>query len=267
MKRVNLFAFFSLGKALRPIEDIADGATYGDVLMILAMARWEVRSLLSNDVINVRTCRQAALQLIEEISEVVPIDINEAFRQDRDKTASVEWWRVSRLKEATKKFETVLAEELGVLDTYAVAQKGAYSTPELIANADVIIPGSLRIRLPEQTLIDLREAGRCLAFETTTAAAFHTLRAVEAVLVAYLQQVTGKPAPARLRNWGVYLKMLREQPGADVKVIDFLDHVRNSYRNPITHPEAVLSMDEVLVLLGVATGAIVAMAALLPERS
>jgi hypothetical protein len=223
--------------------------------------------LLNNDVISVRTCRQAAIQLINEITEVVPTDITEAFRSDRDKSEVVGWWRVNQLKEATKRFETVLAEELGVLDTYAVSQKGAYSTPELIGNADVMIPESLRVRLPTQALIDLREAGRCLAFETSTAAAFHTLRALEAVLVSYLQFVTNRSAPARMRNWGVYLKMLRDHPNADPKVIDFMDHIRLSYRNPITHPEAVLTVDEVLVLLGVATGAIVAMASLLPTPS
>jgi hypothetical protein len=259
MRRVNTFFLFTLGKYLAPLHDIEEeGATYGRVFWALANARVNVQTLLNNEVITIRTCRQAANQLVAAITDVVPTDWGAAI--NHDKGTVVEWWNLSQIKDAAKKFETVLAEELNILDTYAVAQKGAYSTSELIANAEVIFPEGIRAKLPEQTIQDIREAGKCLAFETPTASAFHIVRAIESVILAYYKKVTGKNPPTRMRNWGLYIKALRGSGKADTKIVDFLDHIKDNYRNPVSHPEAVLSVEEVLVLLGVASSAITQMA-------
>jgi len=39
-------------------------------------------------------------------------------------------------------------------------------------------------------------------------------------------------------------------------VVTFLDHIRDSYRNPILHPEIVVSEDEAESLLGASSSAI-----------
>lgn len=80
------------------------------------------------------------------------------------------------------------------------------------------------------------------------------------MLLAYYELVTESKAPTRMRNWGVYIKNLRATGKADPKILDFLDHIRETYRNPISHPEATITTDEMLVLFGVATAAIVQIA-------
>ena len=128
-----------------------------------------------------------------------------------------------------------------------------------------MIPAPLRVKLPPQAVFDIREAGKCLAFETPTASAFHLLRAVEAMLLLYYVQVTGGALPPRMRNWGVYINNLRKNGHADEKILEFLDHIRQSYRNPVSHPEVSMTTDDMVVLFGVATAAIVQIAQALPD--
>jgi hypothetical protein len=255
MQRINTYRLYQLGQKISPLTTLkTEERKYGDVFMMLMQARREVDGLLKNGAFSLKTCRQPAEKLIESISEVIPIDIEEAFkRNDQD---DINWWQLNSIKETAKRFETVLSEELAILDTYAIAQKGAYSTPELIANADVMFPQSIRNKIPARAIADIKEAGKCLAFETPTAAAFHIIRALESLIVLYYQKIIGSNPVDKRRNWGVYIKVLRKAPNSDPKILDFLEHIKNNYRNPISHPEATLSIDEALVLLGVAAGAI-----------
>jgi hypothetical protein len=46
---------------------------------------------------------------------------------------------------------------------------------------------------------------------------------------------------------------------ADSRILSFIDHIREAYRNPITHPEQRLSKDDAQILLGICTSAIVQM--------
>lgn len=259
MRRINTFSLYKLGKELQPIDTIdEDAATFDAVLWILIEARSQVKSLMDSDVLPVRTCRQAAQDVIKTINDVVPVDLKEALAVDKNK--KIDWWGIRQIKDATKKFETVLAEELAIVDTYSVSQKGAFSTSELINNAEVMFSKQIQNKLPKHAIQDMREAGRCLAFERPTAAAFHTVRAIESVILAYFEKVLSRKPPNRMRNWGVYIKTLRDSGKADPKILDFLAHIKDNYRNPISHPDAILSVEEVLVLLGVAVGAMTQMA-------
>lgn len=259
MRRINTHSLYILGKNLEPIERLdEDNCKYGDVLWTLYHARAQINSLLSNDTLPIRTCRQAAEQLVQAINQVVPADIQEAVK--RDKAESVDWWPIRQIKDAASKFETVLTEELAIVDTYSVTQKGAYSTTDLITNAESLFSKDVQRKLPPNAVQDIREAGKCLAFETPTAAAFHVVRAIESVILAYYKKTLGTAPPARMRNWGVYINNMRTSGKADARILDFLTHIKDNYRNPVAHPEAVLTADEVLVLVSVAVGAMSQMA-------
>ncbi|HXH50526.1 MAG TPA: hypothetical protein VNM47_14375, partial [Terriglobia bacterium] len=106
---------------------------------------------------------------------------------------------------------------------------------------------------------DFTQAGKCLLFDTSTAASFHLLRATEAVVRRYYKALTGVEPKLKFRNWGAYIKVLREK-GANQKITQHLWHVKENYRNPILHPEANVSPDEAQVLFGVCVSAIFLMA-------
>jgi hypothetical protein len=67
-----------------------------------------------------------------------------------------------------------------------------------------------------------------------------------------------------VRNIGVYLNALKQAGKGDAKVLAALKQMTDLHRNPLIHPEAVLTLEEALSIMGVARSAIGAMLAELP---
>jgi len=261
MKRINTFTFVELGERLESLKSIKDGSSYGDVFIDLWLTRNTLTSLLQHDSLNLRTSKASASALVNEISNIVPLDPSVASENQEKTITNYQSWSLSR---ALSEFRTVLSAELNVIDTYAVSQKGAYSTSDLVENADIVFPNGIRQKVPDQAIQDIRQAGKCLAFDTPTAAGFHITRAIEATIVQYYKTVLGTETQLKMRNWGAYIKNLEASGKADAKIIELLKHIKDSYRNPVTHPEIELSTDEISVLFGLAVSAITQMAITLP---
>jgi hypothetical protein len=254
VRKINTTQLYSLGTVIRPLSDFGEqDRSYGDVYFALYLARSSIERIMADQSLALRTCRQASTALIQAINSVIPKDFNDLFSRNRDEV--VNRWQLGSIKDAATRFETVLHEELAISETYVLLQKGAYATSELATNAEVMLPSEIRAVLPQKVSWDLREAGRCLAYETPTASAFHISRAVESCILAYYQHTVGKEAPAKMRNWAVYINAMKQSGKADDRVLNLLIHIKDSYRNPISHPDAVLTADEVVVLIGVAVGA------------
>src|SRR5262245_61046831 len=94
------------------------------------------------------------------------------------------------------------------------------------------------------------QAGKCLAFEVPTAAAFHIFRAAESVMRLYYIAIFGTIPAKKLRNWGAYLKNLKSHGGADPKILHSLEQIKELYRNPTIHPETKYTLEEALSLVG-----------------
>ena len=152
------------------------------------------------------------------------------------------WRCCARLVE---KFEHALAAELNRAPTYVASKRGIYSTYDLAENAEEIFSESLRASIPAQAQNEFTFAGRALAFSLGTAAAMHTLRAVEIMLRSYYEAFTGA-APAKTeRNYAAYVKklaaMAEEEDNAhrpDKRVVQMLAQVKDHYRNPLVTAEA-----------------------------
>jgi hypothetical protein len=245
MLRANQFWFYDLGSKIHPLTGIQDGAKVSDLFWPL----WEARRCLAStyDQFPLRVSMAAASQLYEAISAVIPKDFKAAL--DIPPEREVQFMEAHSIRDAAKSFETIIGAELQVLDTYLVSQKGTYSTPDMVDRGELMIPDTLRKDLPPQAIADLQAAGRCLAFNVSTATAFHVLRAAESAIRMYYEEVTGKKPKSKMRNWGAYVKVLNES-GADTRITGFIDHVRELYRNPILHPEDNVTPEEALVFLG-----------------
>ena len=70
--------------------------------------------------------------------------------------------------------------------------------------------------------------------------------------------------PKRPSNWGAYLNALKEAH-VPRHVTDLLDGIRQNYRNPIVHPDAILTTDQAIVLLPQGVAAIFQMVQLMPQ--
>jgi len=202
------------------------------------------------------SCKRAAAAVLRSfLNAGLPERIEDVFKVDPKLKVST--YLIEQVVDRLKEFETILANEMPGIPTYYVRAKGIYSTDELISNSMQHIPDELQKFLPVKAQTDVNESGRCLAFEVATASAFHMWRAVESVMDAYYRSLTGKNfiEVEINRNWGSYIQALKDAKAED-KITGFLDHIRKEYRNPVSHPEETLELDEAFNLFGTGLSAI-----------
>ncbi len=124
-------------------------------------------------------------------------------------------------------------------------------------------------QLPDSCLKDIKEAGRCLAFDLPTACGFHIFRALETVILMYFPALRINLPSKKLRNLGVFIALLEGRdikkkgrpivagaPKADEKITGMLTHLKDFYRNPLMHPEITLEDDEAISTFQFAISAI-----------
>ena len=159
-------------------------------------------------------------------------------------------------------FQTVLNAELQSLVAYQVTPTGIYSISDLVENAEDVFPSSLKKKLSDDAIQEIRQSGRCLAFGVGTACGFHILRATEAVVHDYYTKICMQGNTCdKLESWGAYIASFRQAQDADAKrIAEMLQQVKDHDRNLIMHPEISLDDDEAHTLFELAKGAIMAMA-------
>lgn len=254
MRQVNVYQFYQLANAIHPLASIKYDTSLKEHFLALALGRIWLNDLLSGNLIQMTICRHAALKISNAIGKIIPDNIPEDFDMEK----KLGYSELYDILQGVKEFETIFAAELQNLATYFVMKKGIYDTNDLILRADDIFTPTIKPVLSDQTKLDIKEAGKCIAFDLATAAGFHILRAVESVIVDYIVVLTGAKPKTSDRNWGSYIKTIRDG-GGDIKACAVLDQIRELHRNPNIHPETILTMDEALTLLGIAQSAIITM--------
>jgi hypothetical protein len=204
---------------------------------------------------SLRVCRQPGLKLINAIDGVINVEQWEHL---------IEPSLIAKYNGALNLFQVTFTAELEVMSAYFVTSKRGYDIVSLIENAVVIFPPELLQKVPGVEY-DIMEAGKCIAFELTTAAGFHLMRALETVIMTYWPVVmVGEPLPDE-RNLGQYIRKMSDAkvPGTD-KVLAALKQIKDLHRNPLMHPEDRLNLDECIGLLNIIQSAMVAMLARIP---
>jgi hypothetical protein len=256
MQRINIGQFYQFGYQIHPLSELQPGKPVKEYLYLLYTARAWVDWFSQDNMIPMTICKGSARKIIEAIDRLLP---PESEQQNLDKVT--EYTDLYFIVDAVKEFETVFAAEVQNMATYFVSKKGIYDTNDLIARADDLFMEDVKKHMSDQARQDIREVGKCLAFDLATAAGFHIARAVEQVLMDYLTilcpNVIAELKDSQ-RNLGNYIKIARENRGED-KVCSCLDQFRDLHINPLIHPESVLTVDEAMTLLGIAQSAIVAM--------
>ncbi|HEX8889369.1 MAG TPA: hypothetical protein VF779_09335 [Pyrinomonadaceae bacterium] len=251
MIRINAHYFYRLATQLRPLVTIEAGKDIFDVFSELTDAEEALKGFLWNDVMPPETAFNDGRTLLAHIEKL----LNELGRDE-----PLNAYEVGQISTALSKFEHVLSAEFARKDAYYVSKKGIYSTSELIEQAENLFDEEVRNRIPN-AIPDLKQAGRCLAFELPTAAAFHLFRAVESVSKQYVEIFRGTPPTGKSElGLGNHARILRTTD-ADVRVVNTLDQIRSLHRNPIAHPEVSLTMNEVKTLFGITASVIQAMVA------
>ncbi len=163
-----------------------------------------------------------------------------AEKDDSHIITVVEQREISRILEYLEK--TLMAEAKGNI-VLLTTDKRIDVNKLLFKMSDLMSPGTFNA-LPQIAQYDFTEAGYCIAFERSTAAAFHMLRGTEAVLKEfYCKFVKTKRVDLMWGPMVTHLKSRRIKP--PVILLNNLDNIRESFRNPTAHPEKVYDIEEV----------------------
>lgn len=257
MKRINNFPFYELGAAILPLLDFSPSTKTRLVSWQIVRGQMALRQFLGEGFIPLTYSIQTARELYALLHGVIPME-GPIPTIEQDQELGFNGYLIS---DKAKTFEHELAAELRQLDTYFIPEKGIFSTIKLMNRTDELFEPTIRTHFTEQMTFDIREAGKCIACELGTAAGFHIARAVESVLLVYLDklcpEVIKKLTDAQ-RNLGYYIKLAEDHHGKP-EICGCLDQFRDLHRNPLMHPKAILNTDQAMSLLGMAQSSIITM--------
>ena len=148
-----------------------------------------------------------------------------------------------------QEIDHILSAEAGITNAFILLDK-RIDLAKLMDNVPALFSKNTFDKMPDIAKFDFKEAGKCIALERPTAAAFHLLRGTESVL-RYYYECTVKRNRTKSLNWGPIVDSLRNQrkPPADA-LLNNLDNIRLNFRNPTQHPEKIYTLDEVQDLFG-----------------
>lgn len=274
MEKINLPLFYQLGMRLHPLTEMKPSAD--NIYRVAIASLWACHSveILLGRFSTLSVCRNVGEELIiarGKILKWLDETPNEKVKELYPSVSQI----CQKIVDKAKEFETVASAELQKLDVYHVTQKGIYDTTALIERAEKIIPEPLLSKIGEDIVREIRESGKCLAFDCATASGFHIIRAMEALMHNYYIFICKPESGRKLRSWAAYISALykltedtkvRESVRTDVKkVMALLQQIKDQDRNLIMHPEVVLTPDEAHKLFEIAKGVIIAIADRLPE--
>ena len=170
-------------------------------------------------------------------------------------------WSVSHERD---QFKTIFLADISLLPSFLVAGKESYETNTLIDDGTKLFPSTLSKEVPE-AVPDANEVGKALAFELATACGFHIFRVTEAVLKRYWDYVSSSAARPSLETLGSFAIEMEKRNFGDKKVTESIKQMARLHRNPLIHPEVILSVEEAIDTMGIARSVIGAMLRVLPD--
>jgi hypothetical protein len=248
MKRINAWYFYALGYSIEPLKNFEPKMEWSDLSMAAMFGAMAVDKIDDEKIAEVplTKCVPEARALIHAL---LPITAAKEPRTD------LTWNDMWSIRLAAERFEHALQIELRDMDVFYVPPVGIYSTSALLTKADEMF-GENRNLLPEITVRQIKEAGRCLAFSLGSAAAFHLFSALESVLRVYYDRLSGGAKPPKSPSMGAYIGELWQLTNVDKKLMAALQQVKDLHRNPAIHFEKLLDMGEALTLVGMIHSAI-----------
>ncbi len=158
----------------------------------------------------------------------------------------------TKIEKALQAVDKTLDSELLIKKAYILTEK-RFKLEYLLDDFGSLLAKDVFEKLPDIVQYDLNEAGKCIAFKRSTAAAFHLLRATEGTLRQYYSLLVKRnKLKEHEQMWGRMIEQLKKhRTKPPKKLLDSLDNIRYNDRNPTFHPMAKYDLDEAQNLLGV----------------
>ncbi|HKB65374.1 MAG TPA: hypothetical protein VKC61_05920 [Pyrinomonadaceae bacterium] len=260
MNKLNLILFYHLGKEMRTVRRHYEKPMQA-MGTLAGKHQWLSKFLLETREVPFPKTRKATRELLKEIREL--------YSQAADCLAKGDYETVVMTGEASLRMKTLLEDferefdhdsrEINIL---SVPNRCAYSTTILIENGESLLPPDSKTAVTDYVRNEFHEAGKCLAFNVSTAAGFHLARGLESALRSYYDVLSSRaprPKTPSGNDFAMqgYIDQVRKW--ADSKVVSALEQFTKLHRNPINHPEAVLTDDEAITLVGISVSCITGM--------
>jgi hypothetical protein len=231
VQRVVIQSYFWFGTAVRYLEDAATNYLVHADGGVLHNLREYFRILAA---LNLTVTKRASAELEAFAKRMEAIPEGSALSQ-------VQATELSKLMSKIR--DTLEAELLGS-EAWVVSPK-RYDTQRLLNDPGSLFAPDVFESMPEICRFDFAEAAKCVAFERSTAAAFHLMRGTEGVLRSYYCHFV-------IRNrcnpllWYPMLQGLQTHRIAKKNDVLHrnLDNIRLSFRNPTQHPEKTYDIHE-----------------------
>lgn len=237
MREVKLSPYMLLGSSIRYLLDVREGLPVHrapnkkEMSLLSHFSRVEI-SLENSELKVAKRAFQQEFSAIKVTLNAYPKD---GILSQKDAVA---------ISEAMRAVADILKYEIANLQAYVISEK-RLPTDKLIANVSGLFGKDVYRVLPDIAQYDFSQAGKCVASETPTAAAFHCLRGTESVLRSYYLALLPN-SNSNLLLWGPMVTELRKMTSDNPQkeLLDNLDNIRVSFRNPTQHPEKRYDIDE-----------------------
>lgn len=255
MIRINIPWIVEVAAALDRLNEVQKGMTFSEGWLPLFNAKQQVE-LLSMSVYSqhIRVSRQKAASLVSTLERFLE-------RPNSQHVDELDQWT---LRNERDRFREVFLAEISSMPAYLVARKESYDVDVLIDSGTSLFPPTLILKAPE-TEKDALESGRALAFELPTACGFHLFRVTEAVVKRYWDEVSGGKSRPKLQTLGNFASEMEKMKIGDEKVVESIKQMTRLHRNPIAHPEVILSVEEAIGIVGMARSVVGSMLSVMPD--
>lgn len=232
--------YIAMGTCVRYVADVQAGWFWYFKSGPRENIEWLLADLADNRMhVSLRMARPLAAAVQRIDSERDSSDNRAAFEKLRQ-LSQEEADEIRRHAQALR--DTMLAEAEGQVAFITTDKR--YDVKRLLQDIGSLMAPAVFDSLPELAQYDFAQAGKCIAYEVPTAAAFHTMRGTEEVLKHFYCSIIKRDrvAPMMWFNMTEHLGKRRTPPPQTLMAN--LDNLRKSFRNPTQHPDKVYEIEE-----------------------
>ena len=233
MKKQSIYTYYFFGTCIRYLQDVKAGASIKGEGYILE----NIDSLLKSlDELSLHVTRRVAYDLAVFRDELSKKKGNKPVVSEEE---------ASRLSKVMGGIRKTLDAEIMGFEAFVVTPK-ILDVKKLLDNVASLLAPDVFSSLPQIAKYDINEAGKCIAFERPTAAAFHVLRGTEEVLRLFYCTLIRRRRVSPLMWWDMVNDLRsRQKTKKHETLYNNLDNIRFSFRNPTQHPEKIYDIHEV----------------------
>lgn len=250
----SMYTYFWFGTCIRYLQDAQAGFKLEDKNGQSII--FNLESLFNYlDILNLQVTKRASYELKMFYDSLLKLSSESVLTMEQ----------ADELRKLVISLRKTLEAELQGFETHIYSPK-RLDVNKLTTDVPSLFAPGIFDKLPSVAQYDLQEAGKCIAFERSTAAAFHLLRGTESVLRDFYFLLV-KQKRCNLM-WGPIIEDLRKRRKAKpyTVLLDNLDNIRRSFRNPTQHPEKIYDIEEVQDLWGLCGDVINRMAKDFPQK-